>query len=363
MKRKKNLSNAMIIMLALLAAFVILGLLLSGRIVIHENPTESPATYQAFIKQPSYCYNGPGDNYTSLSKIIPARTVVDILGKNSDGADWFMIQAFLDRCWIKEEFLDYNEENIKNILTLVTKYTTIDSLCYLGPGDNYDIKTNIPRGWRIVINGRDNLQPGWFLVTPHDSTEQCWVAVVGFLLTDAEMSSIPTVSVIPFIPSATMAMTPTIDQINFPTIASQATLTPIYLPVELTWKVVGYDCSNGFATGALIDLNISGGKEPYRSSPTLPVYVEPGQVVSITVFSGTSDGEPSKSISFVVPRASDISIFKCDGSSSDPKPTSPPNTPNLPTNTPKPPQPPSTPIPPTPIPPTPTLCWPPGHCK
>lgn len=96
-------------------------------------------------------------------------------------------------------------------------------------------------------------------------------------------------------------------------------ITPIGItPIAATWKILSYDCANSKATGALIDLTVSGGMPPYTYSPALPIYAQPGEIVRITVRSNTSDGEPSITSSFTVPSATDASVFKCDKPSGNP---------------------------------------------
>ena len=304
-----------------------------------------PPTFQATVTQPSYCYNGPANNYLS-STIVPAGTVVDVLGTKRDVTDWFMVQGqSFGRCWMQAGVLLTDNVNFDKILRFTTSFTALESKCFAGPGENYAIQTNIPTGWIVVIYGKNDLKADWVLITPHDSNNQCWVASSSLTPFDSLTLQVELVSTLVPILAVTNII---------PTDPSQ---------IKVEWRILSYDCSNaGKAIGALIGLDVSGGVPPYAYSPQIPVSAQPGQVVSITVKSNTSDGEPSDLIKFTVPSASDTSVYKCDRPGNNSGPTSPPSTSIPPTTIPPTPIPP-TPKPPTPVRPTPTLCWPPGHCK
>jgi hypothetical protein len=289
---------------------------------ITPTPTLLPSI-PVVVKQPSYCHNGPNENYPSPI-IIPAGSKVGILAKNSDGEDWFLIQApTLSRCWINSRFINSSGIDTKKILNIPTVSTVSDNGCYTYPDFKAELQTVIPEGWKIVIIGKSDVQADWLLVTPHDSTEPCWIKFNNLSITIADFQDIPVNSV-----------------------STAPTLTPTPLvSLEINWKILSYDCSNGQVTGVRVDLNVSGGVPPYTYLPELPLYAKPNQVVSINVKSNTSDGEPSGIIKLTIPSTSD---FKCGESGSNPGSTPLPST---------------TPLPPTVMPPTPTLCWPPGKCK
>jgi uncharacterized protein YraI len=294
-----------------------------------------PSAFQAKVSRPSSCYNGPSENYI-VATIVPADTEVNLLGTNSDGKDWFMIQSStIARCWLQADALLLDNIDTNRILILTTAFTTVDSSCRTGPGISYTEQTYIPQGWRIVVYAKNDLTANWVLVTPHDSTEQCWIATTQ--MTQFDSSGL-------IIEPAPVAVT----------------TTPIDLaPIDLSWKIISYDCNqDGNAVGALMDLIASGGLPPYSYSHTLPLYVQPGQSVSIKVNSATVDGEPSSTIGFTFPSDGGASVFKCDKPGTNPGPTSQPKPPTsvLPTKTQVPPT-------KTRVPPTPTLCWPPGHCR
>jgi hypothetical protein len=138
------------------------------------HPTNTPLTFKAKVSQPSYCYNGPSENYLDAT-IVPADTVVDVLGMNSDSKDWFMIQSVIGRCWIRKDFLNSHIDTNK-ILVLTTAFTKENCPCRIYPREGSKSETTIPSNWRIVINAKANPNGDWLLVTPHDSTKQCWVA-------------------------------------------------------------------------------------------------------------------------------------------------------------------------------------------
>jgi hypothetical protein len=138
-------------------------------------PTATILIFTAKVFRPSYCYNGPSESYL-YTTIVPANTIVDILGMDSDSNDWFMIQdGIVTRCWIRKTFLDYKTD-LKQILVLTTAFTIENSSCRIYPREGGKAQTTIPSGWRIVINAKSNPNAEWVLVTPHDSTDQCWLA-------------------------------------------------------------------------------------------------------------------------------------------------------------------------------------------
>ena len=287
-----------------------------------STPTPIPSV-PGIVGQQSFCYNGPNESYPTVA-IAREGLKIGILGKNSDGGDWFLVQEkTINRCWIKSSNVTILENDVSDIFTVTSAFTETNGACYTYPDSTSDLQTFIPKGWRIVIVGKSDLQAAWLVVTPHDSTESCWIRSDVFSLTSADLLDVPVNPVI-VVPTKTPE------------------------PISITWKLVNYDCSNGLGRGALIDLEISGGIQPYTTSPEMPLYAQPNELISITVMSDSTNGEPSKNIKFTIPDASDNSFFKCD--------------PSAPTSTPRPVSP--TPPPPTNLPaPTPTLCWPPGHCK
>lgn len=225
----------------------------------------------------------------------------------------------------------------------------------------------------VDILGRDNAS-SWAYVRVNEITD-CWADASLLKYDDKGLGSAPIVDApTPQIPSATTVPIPTDTPIVM-------TATPP-LPLLIRWKIVSYDCSNGRATGATISLDISGGipsevpggfpgsapdTDPrYTYFPKLPIYALPEQSLSITVYSATADGEPSETIQFKVPRASDKNEFNCPKEKGNnplppPPPTDDPPPPTQPPSTEPPPKtepPPSTEPPPT----EPAVCYnPQGH--
>lgn len=96
-------------------------------------------------------------------------------------------------------------------------------------------------------------------------------------------------------------------------------VTPTVSPITAEWKVKSFDCNaQGRATSVTINLDISGGVEPYKTDPVLPIHPAPGEYVSILIKSATPDEEPSKELKFQVPPASS---YICKNRPDQPKPT------------------------------------------
>ena len=162
------------------------------------SPTQTPADPSAptatFIpyplartKQRSICFNGPSEFYQPADAILENVFLV-ILGR-SDGDDWFLVEGD-SRCWITTVNLFY-QFDINQIPILYTAFTTSNSTCRVGPNMQFNEQTYIPRGWRIFVNGKNSINAEWTLVTPHDSTKQCWIA--SNLLTAIDYYAIPVV--------------------------------------------------------------------------------------------------------------------------------------------------------------------------
>lgn len=157
-----------------------------------ETPTPTPtiaSTQIANISQPSSeCFNGPSETYPRVF-VIPHNTRVDIFGTNSDGRNWFLIDGVtIDTCWIRGE--DLSDEFDLNYIPIVTTIiTNTASICRTGPSDIYKPQTYIPSNLRVVVNGKNNNNGDWFLITPQDSTISCWVYNSLFFNTDT--SSVP----------------------------------------------------------------------------------------------------------------------------------------------------------------------------
>lgn len=159
---------------------------------ITVTPTHhTPDPFIGYVKRDSICYIGPSEQYP-LYLVIPANTYFDILAKTDDEADWFFISinAGLARCWIKSEESAYYFDGT-SLLSIPTAYTITDSICRTGPSTVYKEQTFIPEGWRLIIVGKNHVDAEWLLITPHDSTLPCWIAVP--LLSDVDFFVIPLV--------------------------------------------------------------------------------------------------------------------------------------------------------------------------
>lgn len=171
--------------------------------ITRRPPTASPAllmNFIAIIRQPSACYAGPSENHQS-SSIISANKQVSVLGRNSDGGDWFMVQGDnIGRCWIYGSDLQYTFD--PSLLSdIPAAVTTVDATCRSGPSTLNAANTYITQGSRILVVGK-NYAADWVLVTPHDSFIPCWIAVN--LLAPVGLSSIPIVT----IPTLRIIVTP-----------------------------------------------------------------------------------------------------------------------------------------------------------
>lgn len=203
--------------------------------------------------------------------------------------------------------------------------TKEDTICYFGTNEGYDAYVTIPQFSIVSVLGQDT--SGQWMLVRLEGFADCWIRSTVIQLKGNESLPVITSSLPPVItpvPSSTTVIT-----------TQLANQTPIP-SIGLAWKILSFDCLDGRATRALVGLDVSGGVPPYSYSQQLPMYARPEQIVSITVKSSTSDGEPSNRISFPIPRASD---FKCDkeGSNPVPQPTIapptivPPTVPPIPT--------------------------------
>jgi len=210
--------------------------------------------------------------------------------------------------------------------------------CFFGASGKYLV--SLPPFLIVSAVGK-NITGEWILLGSEEFAD-CW-AELRFLDPKGDINSLPVI-VTSLPPILSPTSTPT--SIPTPDTATPSTNQTPLPPIELSWKIINYDCNeSGIVTSVTIDLDITGGIPDYTSTPNLPVYAVPEQDISIRVSSGTIDGEPSRVINFTVPRAAD---FKCRGSGNNPGPqpviTEPPVPPT------EPPVPPTEPpVPPEPI--------------
>lgn len=197
-----------------------------------------------------------------------------------------------------------------------------DTTCYFGTNQGYDAFVPIHQFSIVSVLGKD-LSGEWLLVRLEGFAD-CWIQSKSLQPQDSGNLPVITSSLPPVrtqVPSTAVAST------AVATITTQLANQTPYPPITYTWSILSFECnSNGRATRAKVNLNVSGGVPPYKYSPPLPEFVKPEQVVSLQVSSNTSNGEPSNIISFPIPRASD---FKCDREGDNqvpPPPTSPPPT-------------------------------------
>jgi tetratricopeptide (TPR) repeat protein len=164
--------------------------------------------------------------------------------------------------------------------------------CFFGSSKDYDV--NLPRFQIVMVIGK-NSTGDWILVRLEEFAD-CWIET-NLLNLQGDTNALPVV-------------TNSLPPIRTPTAVITTPADPLVPEaIELRWKVVNYDCNDrGDVTTVTVDLDITGGVLPYAFSPALPINAVPGQSISITVSSSTSDGEPSKTISFTVPRSAD---FNC----------------------------------------------------
>lgn len=167
--------------------------------------------FGAIVKQPGTCHNGPNIDYLIASAAYPDTQVivlaqVDVL---IDGGSekWFLVQGEgIGRCWMISTDLNWAFKT-SELSSLVTALTEQDTPCYRGPNTVSDEQTIIPAGWRIIISGKNSLTADWLLVTPHDSTTECWVE--GSLFSGIDLGKISIVDTqIP--PTATVTPTSTL---------------------------------------------------------------------------------------------------------------------------------------------------------
>src|SRR5215216_4982724 len=89
--------------------------------------TPIPLTFQTTVTQPTYCYNGPAENYPGRT-IVAASIVVDVLGTTNGTMDWFMVQApSIGRCWIQASMLFTQNIDAERVLKFIDVRTTKDA--------------------------------------------------------------------------------------------------------------------------------------------------------------------------------------------------------------------------------------------
>lgn len=208
-----------IFLVVLIIATLILGnkaLLLSSKptaIIVATVPPTSPLTFTASISKSSYCYNGPSELYP-VAEVVPADIKVTLLGMNSNGGDWFMVQnEDISRCWMEANALTIGDNvDLGKILLFITAITNDDTVCLVYPYPDQTVQTVIPKGWRISVYGKSDVDATWVLVVPHDSAELCWVekkTLTGFPLTFLPIE-LPDSTLVPTItPTTTPTTTPT----------------------------------------------------------------------------------------------------------------------------------------------------------
>jgi hypothetical protein len=194
-----------------------------------------------------------------------------------------------------------------------TAVTAAITPCYAG---NNEVTITISP-YVIVEILEKNSDGNWIRVRVNEVIV-CWVALSSLRFDINDLDTVPIVT----IPTP---QTPILTIVPISPFSEDVTTTP---PLLIRWKIESYDCANGRATGATIGLDVSGGIPDYSYSPELPIYANPEQYLSIAVYSDTAEGEPSGTINFMVPKASDTTVFKCDRPGNkpapDPLPTEPP---------------------------------------
>lgn len=202
----KNIQRFLVINFGLLIIVVILSL--SGNRIFGDllpTQTQPVAIYTvtntptkqtyfgAVTKQPSFCHNGPSENY-QIATELAAFTIVNPFAVNKDG-DWFFINDDKEtRCWVKINILSFDFDP-SLLIRLSTPEILSSTLCYTNIIDYLTIQTVIPAGWSVAAYGKSNLEADWVLVVPHDSTIQCWVASSS--LGNFDPSLVPVVSTLP----------------------------------------------------------------------------------------------------------------------------------------------------------------------
>lgn len=123
----------------------------------------------------------------------------------------------------------------KTILTLIIRTSgnplvRIDALCWLGPGDEYEVVSAVKAGTQVELLGRGSLY-GWYIIRNPIYHDPCWV-MAGNLQIDPgyNVSSLP-VMYPPVSPTPTDTPTPssTLTKTNTPTRTN--TPTPSNTPI------------------------------------------------------------------------------------------------------------------------------------
>jgi hypothetical protein len=200
-------------------------------------------------------------------------------------------------------------------LSTLQAVTKEELSCYFLNDRGYNAVVYIPPFEVVMVVGQ-NLTGRWGLVNLTGLAD-CWVHL-DLLDLKGDVYSLPVIvsDLPPMINHST-------DEVAT---ESQSTVSPIIID----WKVKSYYCNeNRRVENVTVDLDISGGMAPYTTSPVVPITTSPGQTLSIRVTSNTPNGEPSRMISFVVPREDSFTCAKSGDNTDapsdpiDPTPTDP----------------------------------------
>jgi hypothetical protein len=243
MKNKPSLNNLVLVNIVVLGCTLLIFMysrIASTPIVQPSTTPTVPAVFSATVSQPTFCHNGPSQNYLGVV-ILPAQTEVNILAI-SDASDWFLIRGIgIDPCWIQASFLMFPSNfDFTRITTFTTTVTIANTPCFFAPAGN-TLQTVIPKDWRIVVYGKSETYEDWVLVIPHSSTQFCWVqktTISGFndlslpfepadfaLEPTPTATATPTTTKKPVIPTETLRPTATKDS-NSPASTPIPTNTP-----------------------------------------------------------------------------------------------------------------------------------------
>ena len=98
---------------------------------------------------------------------------------------------------------------------------TTDSLCWVGPGNQYEVVSAIRAGTSVELLGRGTVA-GWYIVRNPIYRDPCWILASSLQIDPSiDISGLPY-----FSPPATPSPTPT----NTPTNTPTPTLTPVTTP-------------------------------------------------------------------------------------------------------------------------------------
>jgi hypothetical protein len=92
---------------------------------------------------------------------------------------------------------------------------TKDSLCWVGPGSQFEVVSAIPAGTPVELLGRGTL-PGWYIVRNPIYRDPCWIPAANLSVPPGtDLASLPY-----FSPPDTPTFTPTKTPLNTPTASS-----------------------------------------------------------------------------------------------------------------------------------------------